>query len=280
MKPTTRQLFTAIRNKRSELANTPFGYRDTDASIDPQDGGMSRFVRTRGKRRGLDKLSRTHSGPDSGVAASPYNHMVRGGGDHEGGEDYRNPIVRRGEGDYFKSNDKGENDLYKSNRNRKYDRNEFNDDGDIDDFDAEAGWEFMRQLDAEAGEDTGGSLEDRKRSLSVKAKELSFLAQQIAKDRGIETGEAETPSRYDGVVRSVKGAYLVSKIQQPDETYTEVWIFNVGGKNHDDEANIRKGIVAGTDIDPTKNFSEDGTQEAYLTTLGNVQYMTLTGLPD
>jgi hypothetical protein len=89
----------------------------------------------------------------------------------------------------------------------------------------------------------------------------------------------EEPSEFEGVVRSVKGAVLVSKKQQPDETYTEVWMYNAG-KKYKHEANIRRSVLSGTDIDPSRNFSEDGSQEATIVTLGNIQYMTLSGIPD
>jgi len=94
-----------------------------------------------------------------------------------------------------------------------------------------------------------------------------------------EYEEDEESTRYDGVVRAVKGAYLVSKKQQPDETFTEVWMYNTG-KKYEVEANIRKSILAGTDIDPMSNYSEDKSQEAVLRSVGNVQYLTLVGLPD
>ena len=91
--------------------------------------------------------------------------------------------------------------------------------------------------------------------------------------------DTEEAPRYDGIVRAIKGTYLVSKKEQPDETYTEVWVYNVGDE-FEDEANIRKSILSATDIDPTKNFSEDGSQEAVMKTVGNVQFLTLSGLPD
>ena len=213
--------------------------------------GMDDFVRNRGARQGLDKVSRAHTGPDSGVNASRYDDMVRDFDDLDY-DDVGNAAVRSSNFDYRDEFDDDEDDLFLNTKDRSYKQNEFDQERDIDDFEADAGWEFMRDLADMHEDDEELEPED------------SF---------NHEAGD------YEGVVRSVKGAYLVSKKQQPDNTYTEVWIYNVGDK-FDDEANIRNAILSATDIDPKKNFSEDGSQEAVLKTIGNVQYLTITGMPD
>lgn len=84
---------------------------------------------------------------------------------------------------------------------------------------------------------------------------------------------------YQGNIRTVTGANLVYKRKQEDGNYEELWIYNVG----DDvkkEMQIRRAILAGTDIAPNQRESDDGTQREETTTLGNVQYLKVTGLPN
>ena len=84
---------------------------------------------------------------------------------------------------------------------------------------------------------------------------------------------------YQGNIRTVTGANLVYKRKQEDGNYEELWIYNVG----DDvkkEMQIRRAILAGTDIAPNQRESEDGTQHEETSTLGNVQYLKVTGLPN
>jgi hypothetical protein len=140
-------------------------------------------------------------------------------------------------------------------------------DGEFDDDDLTDD-EFDRLLNSD-DEDPTDEFSDDEESDDEESDEFSDL----------DPEEADNDGKYQGVIRSVKGAYLITKLQQADETYTEIWMYNVG-KNFDDEANIRKSILSSTDIDPTKSFSEDGSQEAIIKTVGNVQFLTITGLPD
>lgn len=84
-------------------------------------------------------------------------------------------------------------------------------------------------------------------------------------------------SNYQGMIRTVRGAYLVFKRKQSNDTYEEVWMYNIG-KNLKEETNIRKAILAGTDVDPNTHMSNNGEQKARTWTVGNVQFLTLTGL--
>jgi hypothetical protein len=89
--------------------------------------------------------------------------------------------------------------------------------------------------------------------------------------------EAGNPD-LQGQIRSVTGAVLVYKRQNQDGTYNELWIYTVG-KDVKSEFAIRRAILSGTDIDPNKQESDDGSQRANTSTVGNVQFIQITGLP-
>lgn len=95
---------------------------------------------------------------------------------------------------------------------------------------------------------------------------------------GDEEGE-ETDPDFQGDIRTVKGADLVYKRKMEDGNYEELWIYNVGNDIRQ-ETRIRKAILAGTDIVPSQRESEDGSQHAETSTLGNVQYLKISGLPN
>lgn len=89
----------------------------------------------------------------------------------------------------------------------------------------------------------------------------------------------EVDPSFQGEIRTVTGANLVYKRQDDGGTYEELWIYNVG----DDvkaEVQIRRAILAGTDILPSNRESEDGSQQADTYTVGNIQFLKLTGLPN
>lgn len=88
---------------------------------------------------------------------------------------------------------------------------------------------------------------------------------------------SEDPDRQ-GLVRKVKGAHLVYKRQIEDGTYEELWIYNSG--NMRDELDIRKAVLAGTDIPTTKTSSPDGTQKYELWSAGNAEMLQIQGLPN
>lgn len=83
---------------------------------------------------------------------------------------------------------------------------------------------------------------------------------------------------YQGNIRTVTGAELVYKRQDQNGTYDELWILTIG-KDAEAENNIRKSILSGTAIDPNTQQSDDGTQNASTTTMGNIQFIEITGLP-
>jgi len=91
--------------------------------------------------------------------------------------------------------------------------------------------------------------------------------------------EQEQDDDYQGIIRTVKGAYLIYKRKQPDDTYEELWIYNVG-KDLKQENQTRRAILAGTDIDPSTQDSNDSNEHAEASTLGNVQFLLITNLPN
>ncbi len=93
---------------------------------------------------------------------------------------------------------------------------------------------------------------------------------------GDENGEPEDPNRA-GVIRYVKGAHLVYKREQEDGTYEEMWIFNSGEFKRD--MDVKKAILAGTDIPVNATQSEDGAQTVSMWSAGNADDIVVKGLP-
>lgn len=92
-----------------------------------------------------------------------------------------------------------------------------------------------------------------------------------------DSQDQEDPDKQ-GVLRKVKGAHLVYKRKSPDGDFEELWVFNTGGGLQDEIA-IRKSILAGTDIPPSKTKSPDDLQSYEIVTLGNAQLLHIKGLP-
>lgn len=98
-------------------------------------------------------------------------------------------------------------------------------------------------------------------------------------DLGLGEEEQEEDPDFQGVIRTVTGANLVYKRKTEEGSYEELWVYNVG-KSMKTEAKIRRSILAGTDIGPQDVSSEDGEQECETTSVGNVQFLKITGLPN
>jgi hypothetical protein len=94
-----------------------------------------------------------------------------------------------------------------------------------------------------------------------------------------EENKQQNNDNLKGLIRSVAGANLVFKKEEPDGNYNELWIYNVGDDSFK-ESKIRKAILAGTDIDPYSMSSGDEKQKAQTYTLGNVQFLEISGLPN
>jgi hypothetical protein len=93
--------------------------------------------------------------------------------------------------------------------------------------------------------------------------------------------EMENPIDPDraGIIRTVKNAHLVYKRQAEDGTYDELWVYNIHDSTHDD-LDIRRDILAGTDIPVKKTKSPDGKQSYSINTMGNAQMLSISGLPN
>ncbi len=83
---------------------------------------------------------------------------------------------------------------------------------------------------------------------------------------------------FQGEIRTIRGANLVFKRKMDDGNFEELWIYNVGN-DIKRETQIRRAILAGTDIDPGSQESKDGQQRADTSTAGNVQFLHIVGLP-
>lgn len=81
-----------------------------------------------------------------------------------------------------------------------------------------------------------------------------------------------------GVIRRIKNAHLIYKRQNSTGSFDELWIFN-SSSNMTDALDIQRDILAATDIGPRQTTSEDGSQKYKLSTVGDVQYLEITGLP-
>lgn len=105
------------------------------------------------------------------------------------------------------------------------------------------------------------------------------MSQNQADDIANGDPDAENPNAdFQGEIRTVRGANLVFKRKMDDGNFEELWIYNVGN-DIKRETQIRRAILAGTDIDPGSQESKDGQQRADTTTAGNVQFLHITGLP-
>jgi hypothetical protein len=90
---------------------------------------------------------------------------------------------------------------------------------------------------------------------------------------------SEDPNRQ-GLIRTVKGAHLVYKRKDDTGTFSELWIYPIDQKGIRTEMQIRRDILAGTDIPEKQVSSDDGSQELDLWTAGNAQLILITGLPN
>lgn len=94
----------------------------------------------------------------------------------------------------------------------------------------------------------------------------------------MEKQEWDDPNRQ-GDIRTVDGAHLVYKRQVDDGSFEELWVLKQGEKFHD-ELDIRRDVLAGTDIPANKTKSDDGSQTSDSWNVGNIQYLQILGLPN
>lgn len=150
----------------------------------------------------------------------------------------------------------------------EFDADEFDGEGEFDDEFSDDEFNFDDEVDKEGdGEDFFD--------------EPQLVGDEAAGDDEAPEGldmEEEDPN-FQGNIRTVAGANLVYKRKEEDGNYEELWIYNVGN-DIKKETQIRRAILAGTDIVPSQRESEDGTQRAETFTVGNVQYLKISGLPN
>lgn len=91
------------------------------------------------------------------------------------------------------------------------------------------------------------------------------------------TPESTDPNKM-GLIRVVSGAHLVYKRAMPDSTFSELWVYKA--ENVRDTMSIRDSILSGTDIEKTKLRSEDNTQTYDVWSVGNIEILSITGLPN
>ena len=92
-----------------------------------------------------------------------------------------------------------------------------------------------------------------------------------------EVEDEDADQNRIGVIRTVDNAHMIYKRKDEEGKFEELWVYNTNGRLGD-ELNIRRDILAGTDIPPKKTMSPDGDQKYTLTTLGNAQMLHITGL--
>lgn len=104
-------------------------------------------------------------------------------------------------------------------------------------------------------------------------------SEDLLNDESDGTDTPETDPNKMGNIRVVKGAHLVYKRQSSDGTFNELWIYNVG--DHIQQSiDIKKAIIAGTDIPDNQMRSKDNSQTYELVTMGNAQMLFVSGLPN
>lgn len=94
---------------------------------------------------------------------------------------------------------------------------------------------------------------------------------------GLAGEVAEDPDRQ-GLIRAVKSAHLVYKRSTEDGTFEEMWIYNVTDMRA--QLEIKKAILAGTDIPVNKMTSPDGAQTYQIWSAGNAEMLLIKGLPN
>ena len=81
-----------------------------------------------------------------------------------------------------------------------------------------------------------------------------------------------------GLIRVVKNAHLIYKRKDKTGTFEELWLYHIK-ENMKTDYVTRNAILAGTDIEKNHTTSEDGLQSYELWSIGNIQFLHLTGLP-
>lgn len=103
--------------------------------------------------------------------------------------------------------------------------------------------------------------------------------EQQPPESNIDGFEVQDDPNRQGLIRTVKGAHLVYKRKNEEGTFDELWVFGTGG-DMNSSLEVRRNILAGTDIPPRAIKSENGGQSYTLTSMGNGQVLHIKGLPN
>lgn len=139
---------------------------------------------------------------------------------------------------------------------------------------------YYERLAKEAGITKDGDKQELGLGNGAGGYSTSFNSSNSSQDQPngeeIVDDELENDERV-GIIRTIANAHLIYKERSETGTYNELWIYNIGKGN--DELDIKRDVLAGTDIPPTKTKSPDGSQSYTITTMGNAQYLHVMGLP-
>ncbi len=106
------------------------------------------------------------------------------------------------------------------------------------------------------------------------------MSDELGDEAGGEAGgETEDDPNKQGMIRTVPGAHLIYKRSNTEGNFEELWIFHISPGVRD-EMDIRREVLAGTDIHPEQTRSEDGSQNVEMWAAGNALLMKITGLPN
>ena len=89
--------------------------------------------------------------------------------------------------------------------------------------------------------------------------------------------QTQDPNKQ-GLIRTVPKAHLVYKREVEDGAFEELWLYNVTTLR--DELSVRRAILAGTDIPPSRMQSPDGSQTYTMWSAGNAELVLVSGLPN
>lgn len=136
--------------------------------------------------------------------------------------------------------------------------------------------ELFRKFVKEQDEPTQ-NLDDADQDISslVGGGDEQQLSAEPELDSMLDKAATEDPNKQ-GLIRTIPGAHLVYKRQSSDGNFEELWLYNVNELQK--ELDIRKAILAGTDIPTNKTESPDGKQTYELWSAGNAEIMCIKGL--
>jgi len=103
--------------------------------------------------------------------------------------------------------------------------------------------------------------------------------QEQPSDNPEQDQQNSDPDRQ-GLIRKVKNAHLVYKRPNASGKFSELWFYNVSPNSFNDEIQIKKDILSGTDIPPGKTKSSDNSQTYELEVMGNGILLFIDGLPN